>query len=59
MLDDAGWRSFTTIEVPEFEGYSSGKLPGLLCNAYAWLALSSRIHLSLLEVVRLIGLHGA
>ncbi|CAM9226878.1 unnamed protein product, partial [Pylaiella littoralis] len=23
MLDDAGWRSFTTIEVPEFEGYSS------------------------------------
>lgn len=28
ILEDAGWRGFTTIEVPEFEGFSSGKLPG-------------------------------
>lgn len=28
VLDDGAWRSFTAIEVPEFEGYSSGKLPG-------------------------------
>lgn len=29
-LDEGGRRSFTSIEVPEFEGFSSGKLPGEL-----------------------------
>ena len=26
MLVESGWRRFTAIEVPEFEGFSSGKL---------------------------------
>jgi len=25
VLGDGEWRSFTTIEVPEFEGFSSGE----------------------------------
>lgn len=28
ILDGRGWRSFTAIEVPEFEGFSSGERPG-------------------------------
>lgn len=28
ILDGRGWRSFTAIEVPEFEGFSFGKLAG-------------------------------
>ena len=33
MLADEGWRSFTAVEVPEFEGYSSGR--SLNCGAVA------------------------
>lgn len=27
MLHDKGWKSFTAIELPEFEGFSSGEHP--------------------------------
>lgn len=26
LLFDEGWRSFTAVEVPNFEGFSSGKV---------------------------------